>query len=159
DAGLVEAEPREPAQHQVAAGAGVLQDAEHLGIEGFDLGALHDGAAGAFHARTHVVDLPVALLLGSGRGRRRDPTGQEQNCEASCSSKGWTGEGKHWPHLQRMRKERSRPRSQASVGRTTRKAGRSVRRKHTVTEDQKTEVMLFGGSGEGGKGDRIGSAL
>ena len=40
DAGLVQVQAGQPAQDQVAAGAGVLQDAEHLGVERLDLGAL-----------------------------------------------------------------------------------------------------------------------
>src|SRR5258708_6180530 len=55
DARLVEVEAGQPAQDHVAAGAGVLEHAEHLGVEGLDFRALHDGATSALHAGANVV--------------------------------------------------------------------------------------------------------
>src|SRR5207249_8376291 len=50
----------------VAARAGVLHDAQDLGAEGLDLGALHDRLALALHAGPQVVHLPEAVVIDGG---------------------------------------------------------------------------------------------
>src|SRR5262249_41409729 len=69
DPGPFEVEAGQPAQHHVAAGAGILQHADPLGLEGLQAGALHDGAAITFHSGPDVINLPEGLGLAG-----RSPT-------------------------------------------------------------------------------------
>ena len=103
DAGLVEVQAGQPAKDHVAAGAGVLEHAEDLGLEGLDLGPLHDGAAVALHAGADVVDLPEIVLFRRRHGESNLPTGERQHAQ-EC---GKSGDGQvtkrlfSWPRLQR----------------------------------------------------------
>jgi hypothetical protein len=78
DPGLLQAEPGEPAQDHVAAGAGIFQHAQDLGIEAFELGAFHDGLPLALHAGADLVHLPVGFRLGAGVSREEGEGSERQ---------------------------------------------------------------------------------
>ena len=89
DAGLLQSQSRKAAQHHVASGAGVLEDAQHFGVELLDLGSLHDGAADALHAGANVIDLPVRVRLGGGD----DGGGREKPEQGGADEEGNEEEG------------------------------------------------------------------
>src|SRR5262245_17478017 len=68
DAALLQIATGEAGEYQVAAGAGIFQNAENLGVEFFDLRPPDYGLADAFHAWADVVDLPVGFRFGRGGG-------------------------------------------------------------------------------------------
>ena len=85
DARVLEIQSREPAQDHVPSRTGVAQDAEHLGLECFDLRSLDDGAPFPFHARTHVIDVPVGA--GIGRSFRRALNAGEAHQQGQSQTK------------------------------------------------------------------------
>src|SRR5262249_13003714 len=68
DAGLVQAEAGQAGQDQVAAWAGVLENAQDFSLESLYLRALHDSPAMAFHAGADVIHLPVGTRFGPDVG-------------------------------------------------------------------------------------------
>jgi len=104
DTGLVQAQAGQPAQDEVAARTGILEDAQHLGVEGLDLGALHDGLALALHAGAQVGDFPVTIFLDAGAGCRHQSNQAGHKDDDERDKQATQGGGNHCRASSRKRR-------------------------------------------------------